>query len=272
MTLHRRNRNDLGETVVKWPLETSPIPDSELPLYNSYYLHACRTPEDPAMIWGTEVEVSKLQDYLRIANRESSFLLTTSHILIRAVAKALEKHPDFNQRVVGKRIYRFKAIHILMAMQDPREQQAELLLVKDANQRSLSDIAQTIWKHHQDAARGNFTYQKEKQTFRFFPQPIGRWILNFQQFLSNRFHLPETSMCERQRCSPVLVNYLVESNKRKGIFLREIIRLFNISAIVHDCRVENYDGPFGITADCPKRTRRNTTCSTSFCSCGPPYS
>jgi len=193
---------------VKWPLETSPIPDSELPIYNSYYLHACRTPEDPVMIWGTEVEVSKLQDYLRIANRESSFLLTTSHILIRGVAKALEKHPEFNQRVVGKRIYRFKAIHVLMAMQDPREQQAELLLVKDANQRSLSDIAQTIWKHHQDAARGSFTYQKEKQTFRFFPQPIGRWILNFQQFLSNRFHLPETRMCERQRCSPVLVNYL----------------------------------------------------------------
>ena len=37
--------------------------------------------------------------------------------------------------------------------------------------------------------------------------------------------------------------HLIESNKRKGVFLREIIRLFNISAIVHDCRAENYDGP-----------------------------
>ena len=37
--------------------------------------------------------------------------------------------------------------------------------------------------------------------------------------------------------------HLIESNTRKGVFLREIIRLFDISAIVHDCRAENYTGP-----------------------------
>lgn len=37
--------------------------------------------------------------------------------------------------------------------------------------------------------------------------------------------------------------HLIESNKRKGVFLREIIRLFDIPAIVHDRRAENYNGP-----------------------------
>ena len=37
--------------------------------------------------------------------------------------------------------------------------------------------------------------------------------------------------------------HLIESDKRKGAFLREIIRLANIPVIVHDLRVENYNGP-----------------------------
>ena len=57
------------------PLHTRPVPESEIPILNSYYLKACPTPSDPTMVWGTEGETTMMRDYRQRMNDVSALLV-----------------------------------------------------------------------------------------------------------------------------------------------------------------------------------------------------
>ena len=56
---------------MKWPLVERPIPNTRIPLYNRFYLHASSASQvDPVMIWGTEIDADALQTFLQERNRD----------------------------------------------------------------------------------------------------------------------------------------------------------------------------------------------------------
>lgn len=191
-----------------WPLMTPPVPALEIPIFNAYYLDLCRTPCDPTMVWGTEVETSALEEYLQQVNRHSPILISASHVLLQAVGRALALHPQFNRRVLRRRVYEFTNVNVLMALRKRRGNEADVFLLRNADTLSLVDIAQEVWRHNRQAARGRFAYERQERLFRRLPRPLARWLLRVQSWTTDNLNLPARSINERLRCAPVLVNYL----------------------------------------------------------------
>ncbi|HEY4821627.1 MAG TPA: 2-oxo acid dehydrogenase subunit E2, partial [Xanthobacteraceae bacterium] len=132
---------------MKWPLHDRAIPGRQIPLYNRFYLHAPRASHvDPVMVWGTEIDADALTSFLRERNRGGRVLLTTAHALIRATAMALAQFPEMNVRVVGRRVYRFRDVNIRMGFYHRGNREIDLLVVRDANAKSLEQIGQEVWQ------------------------------------------------------------------------------------------------------------------------------
>src|SRR5262249_39730635 len=140
---------------MKWPLVRRPVPQSQVPLYNRFYLHASSASQvDPTLVWGTEIDADALQAFLHERNRNGLVVLTAAPALIRATALALEQFPEMNARLVGRRIYAFREVNIRMAFFHRRNTEMDLLLIENANLKSLERIGVEIWQRLLQAGRG----------------------------------------------------------------------------------------------------------------------
>ncbi len=191
-----------------WPLKTPAVAESAIPILNSYYLKACPTPSDPTMVWGTDVEIEKLNGYLRAKHADSPVLISGAHVLLRAVAEALVRYPQFNRRVLGKRLYRFRDVNILMPLRKRRQGEAGVFLLRNADSYSISEIAQQVLQHNRNAARGEHVHDRQTQIFRRIPRWIAGPLLRLQLWSTNHFNHPVDDLNEQLCAAPVLVNYL----------------------------------------------------------------
>lgn len=190
------------------PLLTPAVPKSEIPILNSYYLNVCPASSDPTMVWGTEVDTNCLTDYLRQRNAVSPVLMTGAHVLLKAVAEALVRHPQFNSRVLGRRLYRFKDVNLMMPLQNRLRDEADVLLINKADSFSVQEIASQVWKQSRNAARGEVLHHKQAKIYRRIPGWLLGWMLRLQLWITNHLNLPVNSINEQLRAAPVLVNYL----------------------------------------------------------------
>jgi len=189
-----------------WPLKTPAVSESEIPILNSYYLKASPTPSDPTIVWGTDVEVTGLRDFLRTVNDGNGLLVTGAHVLLKAVGQALVQHPRFNRRVLGRRLYEFRDVNILMPLQNRRTGEAEVVLLRRVDTLSLSEIARRVWEHHRSTSRRDRPHDFQVALRRRLPRRLVPWLLRLLVRFTNRFHRPITRLNEQLVAAPVLVN------------------------------------------------------------------
>ncbi len=195
-----------------WPLASKPIPANEVPFYNLHYLYGCRAPADPTIVWGTEVPAERLNAHVRECNRGSKTLISVAHVLIQAVGRALQHHPEMNRRIVGRRIYDFRDVNVRMMTYNRQQDEVEVLLIRNVDTMSLERIARILWKNQHRAASGDSLDHADKAWLRSrFPGPLLGWIVRSYLFLDSKFNLPKVDRIDRIACSPVLVNYLAFS-------------------------------------------------------------
>lgn len=194
---------------MKWPLVKRAIPDRQIPLYNRFYLHASAASEvDPILVWGTEIDADALQSFLHERNRNERILITTAHALIRATALALEKFPEMNVRLVGRRIYAFRHVNVRMAFFHRRNSEMDLLIISDANLKSLERIGLEIWQRLLQAGRGEGGRDRDLARLRWIPSFWFRQILRLYDFLDRHVRLPTFGRLDGTRASCVTVNDL----------------------------------------------------------------
>jgi 2-oxoacid dehydrogenases acyltransferase (catalytic domain) len=193
---------------MKWSLLDRVIPERELQHFNRFYLHAAAGQSDPTMVWGTEIDADALQAFLRERNRDGSVLITAAHALIRATALALAAFPEMNVRLVGRRIYAFRAINVRMAFAHRRNGDIDVLIVTDANLKSLDQIAAEVWQRLLQAGRGEGGRERYLLGLRRVPGFLFRWIFRLYFFLDRHFRLPAVGNLDTVRSGCVTVNDL----------------------------------------------------------------
>ena len=194
---------------MKWPLVRRPVPQSKVPLYNRFYLHASRASQvDPTLVWGTEIDADALHAFLHERNRNGRIVLTAVHALIRATALALEQFPEINARLVGRRIYPFREINIRMAFFHRRNSEMDLLLIENANLKSLERIGLEIWQRLLQAGRGEGGRDRDLARFRRIPAFWFRQIVRVYGFLDRHFRLPTLGRIDGTRAGCMMVNDL----------------------------------------------------------------
>lgn len=190
-----------------WPLKKRPIPKSEMPFFNKFYAHMAPSPRDPTMTWGTELDATNLQAYIRKTSVEENVILSPVHVLVKAVGMALVAHPHLNRRPVGRRVYDFKHFNALMSYQNRKLGQPAVMVLKDLDQKSLKDIAGEIWQWINRARRGEEPMDRDKRRLERFYWLMGV-LLRGHRWISNRFNVPVSSRVMRYQTAAVHINCL----------------------------------------------------------------
>ncbi|MGQ0636410.1 MAG: 2-oxo acid dehydrogenase subunit E2 [Planctomycetaceae bacterium] len=191
-----------------WPVSSPPLADSETPLWQFYYQVACPPPSDPTMVWGSDVPMQGVEQYVRAANADSPVLISPAHVLLRAVALAMRKHPRFNRRLIAGRAYQYREVNVQLSLFSTRQNEVEVLLLERADERPLVEIARELWRYSQQAARAQLPHFGRATIYDLLPRFFVRRLLPLHLWLFNRFNWPVTSFWQREHRSAVLVNYL----------------------------------------------------------------
>ena len=160
---------------MEWPLASRPVSPAKIPFYNLHYLYAGKSPSDPTMVWGTDVDAEALEDHVRRANESSPSMISVAHVLLQAVGRAIARHPQLNRRVVGHRIYDFREINIRMLTYNKRTAEVDVVLIKNADRIELARIAQIMWKNQWKSLRATSLDHVDKATLRRWPHALLRW-------------------------------------------------------------------------------------------------
>lgn len=187
-------------------LLSEPFADASVPLLHQIYLHTAGSGSDPTMVWGTEVDMTNLQEYLADRNRNGSFLLTTTPILIRAVGLALTEHPEVNRRVLGRRLYAFRHSNVLVPLQR-RRQGVALSLVSQVEQKSYAEIALSVWEAQRQAAQGHMRVRVAEGFYSRLPLRLKGWFIRTLLWSANHLRKRSGPLDENLRGAPVLVNH-----------------------------------------------------------------
>ena len=188
------------------PLVTNPLPIEELPFLNQCYLHTTDSRSDPSLIWGTEVEMCGLQRFLARMTSSGHSLLTTTPVLIRAVGLALVKHPEFNCRVLGGRIYRFNEVNVLVPLQRPSGSPS-LGLIRRVDRQSYEGLFRAVWSEQQGAARASRSCDSPEKLLRYVPPFLAQALLRSWLWLANHVPKPMDRFDQALRGAPVILNH-----------------------------------------------------------------
>lgn len=173
-----------------WATHKKPVPLSEIGWINSTYLGSTSLRCDPMLVWGTTVDMDEFDLFLEAQRKQHRTFLTPAHILVRAVAESLNKHPEVNRRVVGRKVFQYEGVNIVMPMLQTSTGEVDCVFMRNAEDYSLENVASFFW----DAARQKALdvaedKKREKQGASFKNRliQIGRrlrlsWILHTSSF------------------------------------------------------------------------------------------
>jgi hypothetical protein len=194
------------------------IPLEELGWANATYLGSGTSFWDPMMVWGTTVDVEPLETFLAEERRHKGLIFSPAHVLVRAVVESLKQHAKLNRRVVGRRVYRYDGVNVLVPMLQTRSGEADTVYLRRADRMSLSDIAQRFWSEaRRNALEVAAARRREQNPARQFVDALKRrmrlnWIhkMSWLGFaVANRFRIPTIWKWQQEiNGADAFVNYL----------------------------------------------------------------
>lgn len=190
-----------------WPLKRPAVPVAEIPTWSLYYLTACPTPSDPTMVWGSDVPVAGLEAYLRRVNDDADVIISPTHVLLRAVGRCLADHPEFNRRVLGRRLYDYRAVDIVMPMLGTGRG-PEVCLFCDVDQKTVPQLAAEVWQQTRELTKGTSDWVIYEKVFRCIPRPLRGFFMRHLLLHTNWVNWPAALWGHRQLRAAAMINYL----------------------------------------------------------------
>jgi hypothetical protein len=159
------------------------------------------------MIWGTDVPTAQLDAYIKRANAESDALITPAHVLIWVVGRCLALHPEFNRRILHRRLYEFKEVNVLMPIQGGKNG-PEVCLLTNVDQKPPAKIARDLWRHSRELIKGTSDSQRDERIFRAIPAPFRGMLFRLMLTGTNWINWPAALWGHRTLRSGTMINYL----------------------------------------------------------------
>jgi hypothetical protein len=203
-----------------WATDARPIPLEELGRMNTMYLGAVPPARDPLMVWGTTVDTDALDEFLKAQRQSTGVMFSPAHALVRAVAVSLIRHPKVNCRVIGRRVYRYDGVNIVMPMMQTRSGEIEIIFLHRVDLLSLSEIAQRFWSEARDRAKRAAATTRNQMHHGGFKKALARlrrhlslrWVHGMAWFgfaVANRWRIPTLFPFQQElNGAHAFVNYL----------------------------------------------------------------
>lgn len=193
---------------MKWPFDRK-AGHKEPSLLNRFYLNAPPSENvDHAFVWGTEIDADALKTYLIGKNRNSEFVVTSSHAVIKAVGLALGQFPEINVRIVGRKLYPLSGNNVRMAYLHKRSDEIDIMLVHRADTKSLERISYEVWYRLLESGRGDGVLERDRRRLRRIPPFLLRRLLRLYDVIDRNVRLPSFGRLDSVRSACAMVNDL----------------------------------------------------------------
>lgn len=201
-----------------WPTTSKPVPLEELGWINASYLGSAAPHSDPYLIWGTNADMEAMEPFLAEMRKTTGTIVSTAHVLVCAVASSLRDHPNVNRRVIGRKVYDYRGVNIVMPMLQTSTGEVDSVFLHGADKLSLKEIAGRFWNEARQRAVLKSRRQNEPSDSRWsrwdrLKRYLHlRWVHRMSRvgfFFANRFRLPVTWKWEQElHAAGAFVNYL----------------------------------------------------------------
>lgn len=192
-------------TTIPSPLESVPVDDAQIPFMHQCYIHTADDVTDTTMVWGSQVDMTALREWLTKANEASDVVHGPIAVLARAVALALKKHPEANCRLLRKRIYRFRECNVLLPVLSKLGPAMHLL--RQVDQLSYREIAIQL----RDEVVGVLAQSGERnlsaRVSRCIPYALRGVGVRLLLWIANHIRVPLRPISQHLNGAPVLINY-----------------------------------------------------------------
>jgi hypothetical protein len=108
-------------------------------------LHMWGPPRDPTVYGNLEIKMPRALAYLEAANAAApDARVTVTHLVAKAIAKAVAEHPDANAFIAGRRIYLRSGVDVYCQVATDGGRDLSGVKIADADRKSVIEIAREL--------------------------------------------------------------------------------------------------------------------------------
>jgi pyruvate/2-oxoglutarate dehydrogenase complex dihydrolipoamide acyltransferase (E2) component len=156
-----------------------------------------RPPNDPHIFGALDVDATAALDLIDRYNHRYGTKITVTHIVVRALAIALSRHPDLNAKVGWSRIYVRPTIDIFCQVVSDKGRDLSGYKLRRVDSLSLGEISRGLSQAAGDIrADRDPAFRRSRNIFRALPLWAIHAVLRVMSFLVNRLdmNLPKLGM------------------------------------------------------------------------------
>lgn len=149
-----------------------------------------RRPNDPSIYGSVDIDATKALALVD-AYRARGVRLTMTHVVARAIAIAIARHPDVNCKVrFWGRLERRRSVDVFLTVATGGGRDLSGARVNEADKKSLAEIAAEVRDKSARIRDGSGApYEKSRNLFRAIPWWLGRPAVALSSLITNELHL-----------------------------------------------------------------------------------
>jgi pyruvate dehydrogenase E2 component (dihydrolipoamide acetyltransferase) len=154
-------------------------------------------PNDPHIFGSVDIDMTAAETFLADYNSRNGCKATITHLVTRAVAVTLARHPDYNAKVGWWRIHVRKRVDIFCQVSTDHGRDLSGYRLNAADTLSLAGIAAALGKAANDIRNDwDPAFRRSRHLFRTLPLWAIRMVIGFMSLLTNtlNLHLPRLGM------------------------------------------------------------------------------
>lgn len=149
-----------------------------------------RPPNDPQIFTVTELEMSKALAFIERLRQTEGLKVTPTHLIVKAAAILLGRHPKMNAKCEGGNIYQRDTVDISVLVALGGAQDVCQVLLRDVEKMPLREIAERTTKVSQELKNGvDRDFGRSRMLLNRLPPVLLRRYLGLATFLINRLNL-----------------------------------------------------------------------------------
>ncbi len=148
-----------------------------------------RAPTDPQVYGRMELDMTKTLAYAEEAGAAAGIKITPTHLVARAVAGSLRRHPGNNAMIRWNRVYERETVDVFCQVSIPGKNDLSGAVIRNADTKDAAAIAEDLKKRAARVREGSDELSQSRGLLDRIPAFLYRFILGFLSFLQYTLNL-----------------------------------------------------------------------------------
>jgi len=150
-----------------------------------------RRPRDPSIYGATEVDVTKALAFLDKVREEWDLKVTITHLVTKALALAIARHPEMNAKVrFWGRLERRKTVDVIVLIAGAEGRDLSAHRIAAADKRSLHDLSKEVIEASERIRKDEDpAFRQSRELIQKMPWWLMRPFLSVASLLMNELHV-----------------------------------------------------------------------------------